>query len=210
MWSARISILRRLAWLHGHNHFDFTRLSLDSLWLGSPLVVRGTIGGVRSRYADGGRYRNVRTITISSVLRQAGTAFVPGQSVLLSEPIAFQDVPYSDDPPLRDGSSAVFFLTPARHRVFNRLAGIPLFEQTAPTVSTWVDGPGGIRPVSAMRTRVAFELRSSLARRSVVADGLRRAEASRQLRVGQNEALLRSNPHEALRKAYLYDLTHQR
>lgn len=223
--SVRIAVLRRLSWLHGHNHFDFTRLSIDSLWLGSPLVVRGTIGGTLHRFNDGGRFRDVRAIEISSVLHQAGTAvYAPGQSVLFSEPMAFQDVPYADDPPLRNGTSAVFFLVPSRHRSFNHLGRTPLFEQTAPAVSTWVDAPMGPRPVSAMRTRIAAELRGSLSARiasgrrngtglgaSLSVSGLlRRTEVSRGLRPGQNDGLLLSNPREALRRAYAYDLLHSR
>lgn len=117
-----------------------------------------------------------------------------------------------------------FFLVPSRHRSFNHLGRTPLFEQTAPAVSTWVDAPMGPRPVSAMRTRIAAELRGSLSARiasgrrngtglgaSLSVSGLlRRTEVSRGLRPGQNDGLLLSNPREALRRAYAYDLLHSR
>jgi hypothetical protein len=159
--------MRSLSWIHGTSDgpvtVNYSNISMDTLVAGSTLVahahlLRSVVNPSRKRSAQA-------VVTHEFILDGVVSDFGPavgdtpakvGDHIAVDEQMAYEDVPYADDPPVKAGTEAVLFLRPVVGRRSRAAAGHRALQYTAPLVSKWTETKDGrIYASSNSRTMIA-------------------------------------------------------
>jgi hypothetical protein len=208
------AFMRSLAWYHGPNDgfVEEKRLSPESLLLSSSLAVR--VRALRDvAQSRRGALPSVVTheFAIESVISDLGTmlgdsSVKTGDRIYVDEQMAYEDIPFTDDPPVPQGERAVLFLRPVYGRWARIANGHHVYQYTAQQVSKWTesaDGRLGLAAVPQSRIaraiggrKVSDVFRST--RFAGLTDARTHALAVRRASLARIVAQLRGNPTDVL------------
>ncbi len=171
--------MRGLSWHHGPSDGEFTiayqKISVDTLVASSILVVQAHL--IKS-VVNRPRRHEPATVTHEFVLdgvvsdfgvAAGDTPAKPGDHIAVDETMAYEDVPFADDPPVKAGAKAVLFLRPAAGQRARLAANHHALVYTAPFVSKWSQTQDGrVYTAGDALTRIGQYLRGK-----TLADALR-------------------------------------
>jgi hypothetical protein len=219
--------------MHGsfEGPINYSKLSPDSMMLSSSAVVqahpvRTTVRTKLSARPSVVTHEFVVDRAVSDISGAVGDRPVAvGDHLFVDEKMAYEDVPFSDDPPIRKNEEAVLFLRPVVGRNA-RIEGRHLaYQYTAPLVSKvsittdghlYMRGGPGTAMRSAMHGKTLNDLIGRTGAVRLGAQSVRVAATAavdprarilqlRGLSPMQNGSLFRTHPEQILRQQARYD-----
>jgi len=164
------NFMKSLSWIHGPTDgpvtVNYNKISIDTLVASSTLVaqahlVRDVVSPTSKRFAP---VIVTHEFVLDAVVSDFGAATgdtpaKAGDHVAVDEQMAYEDVPFADDPPVKPNTEAVLFLKPIVGSRARQAAGHRALQYTAPFVSKWIETRDGrVYASTNSRTLVARQL----------------------------------------------------
>jgi len=130
------NVLAKSKWVHAEDQLHARSLSLDSLAIATPLIVRGQVVKKVATFGTGVVLWDVFQVNVLTNLRDDLHAAASG-SVLVADARPSEGTEYSDDPILKPQEQLLLFLRPAGGDMFATMSSQVLVPE-ADFVSKWV------------------------------------------------------------------------
>jgi len=133
------NVVAQSKWVHAEDRLHARSLSLDSLAIATPLIVRGQVVKKVATFGTGVVLWDVFQVNVLTNLRDDLNAAASG-TVLVADARPSKGTEYSDDPIIKPQEQVLLFLRPAEGDIFATMSSQVLVPE-ADFVSKWVITP---------------------------------------------------------------------